>query len=85
MKKTKSIHLSDTAVVQKEHITNPAVTVGDRIVHTVAKLVDKVSILTRQKKTDANMHDLKQLAKTLKSLARRNELSAGVTVPVLRV
>ena len=40
MKRTKSIRLSDTAVIYKEHITNPAVTVGDRVIHATAKLVN---------------------------------------------
>ena len=43
MKKTKSIRLSDTAVVQKDHIVNPAVTVGDRVIHAAAKLSDEVA------------------------------------------
>ena len=85
MKKTKSIRLSDTAVVQKEHITNPAVTVGDRVVHATAKLVDEVATLARKNRTDANMNDLKRLAKTVASLARRNKSNAGVTIPVPRV
>ena len=62
MNKTRSIHLSDTAVVQKEHITNPAVTAGDRMVHTAAKLINKVATLELKKKADGNMNDLQQLA-----------------------
>ena len=85
MKKTKSIRLSDTAVVQKDHIVNPAVTVGDRVIHAAAKLSDKVATLAQKKRTDADMNDLKRLAEAVESLARRNKSSAGFTVPVPRV
>ena len=50
----------------------------------MAKLAGKVGILAH-KKTDANMQDLKRLAKTVEAMVRRNKSSAGVTVPVLRV
>ena len=72
-------------MVQKEHIINPAVTVGDRVIHAAAKLSDKVATLARKKRTDADMNNLKRLAETVKTLARRNKASSGVTVPVTRV
>ena len=57
MKKTKSIRLSDTAVIQKDKIVNPAVTAGDRVVHAVAKLAREVGILAQRNKTDANTQE----------------------------
>ena len=50
MKKMRSICLSNTAVVQKEHITNPVITVDDRVIHSTAKLVNEVATLAHKNK-----------------------------------
>ena len=69
MKNTKSIRLSNTPVVQKGHITNPTITVADRVIHAASKLAAETSALAKKNKTDQNLTDLKALADTIESLA----------------
>jgi len=59
MKNSRSIRLSDTAVLQKDHIVNPTVTAADAIVHATAKLAAAAGLLTKRTKTDPDMNDLR--------------------------
>ena len=85
MKNSRSIRLSDTAVLQKDHIVNPTVTAADAIVHATAKLAAAAGLLTKRTKTDPDMNDLRSMAEIVQSMAERNQIQATTPVPVPRV
>ena len=82
MKESKTKQLCDTAVVQLRRITDPTFTVGDRVVQSMAQLASDIEKYAGKKKNDANMNDLRQLAKIGQRLAKRSRNNAGSPVEV---
>ncbi|EJK47022.1 hypothetical protein THAOC_34285, partial [Thalassiosira oceanica] len=85
MKNTRRVRLADTAVLHKQHITNPTISIADKVVHAAAKLAADAGLLAKRGKTDADMNDLKTLAETVQSLADRHSTQLTASVPVPRV
>ena len=85
MKESKTKRLSDTAAMHLRRITDPTLTIGDRVIQSMARLASDIGAFAGKKKNDANMNDLRQLAKIGQRLAEQgiNKAAPPVKVTVL--
>ena len=82
MKESKTKRLSDTAAMHLRRITDPTLTIGDRVIQSIARLASDIGVFAGKKKNDANMNDLRQLAEIGQRLAEQGRNAAESPVEV---
>ena len=71
--------------VHTNKITDSKVTQGDRVAHSMARLLADIGKFVGNKKNDANMNNLRQLAGITQQLGERNKSSTALPVKITRV
>ena len=83
MKESKTRRLSDTAAVHLRRITDPTLTIGHRVIQSMARLASDIGAFAGKKKNDANMNDLRQLAEIGQQLAEQGRNAAELPVEAM--